>query len=57
MTMTEIQEAAAVLRRLLSSIDAGELRADGAVGAGIVRQLRGAVTALDAVTPPDRRIH
>ena len=50
-------EAAEVLRRLLAAVEAGELDADGPLGAAIVRQLQGAVAALEAVAQLGRRIH
>lgn len=48
-------EAAAVLRRLLAAVEAGELYADGPVGSGVVRQMRGAVVALEAVAGDEER--
>ena len=57
------EEAAAVLRRLLAAVESGELNADGPAGAGIVRQMQGAVAALETVaascdkTSPDRPFH
>ena len=45
-------EAAAVLRRLLDAVEAGELDADGPLGTRVLRQLYGAMTALEAVAPP-----
>lgn len=47
------REAAAILRRLLDAVDAGELAAGGPLGANVIRQLRGAVAALDAVAAPE----
>ncbi len=44
-------EAAALLRRLLVAIEAGEFDADGPVGSGIVRQMQGAALALEALRP------
>lgn len=41
-----LAEAAAVLRRVLLAVEAGELEAVGPVGAGMLRQLQGAVAAL-----------
>jgi hypothetical protein len=56
-TTREVREAAAVLRRLLDAVDGGQVMAEGPVGAGVVRQVRGAIVALDAVamTTVDRR--
>lgn len=48
-------EAATVMRRLLVAVDDGDLRADGPVGARIVRGLHGAVVALEAVGSSTRR--
>jgi hypothetical protein len=45
-------EAARLLRALLDAVAAGELDADGPVGANCVRQMRGAVAALEALTKP-----
>lgn len=42
-------EAAAVLRRLLDAVEAGDLDADGPKAARVVRQLYGAAAALEVV--------
>lgn len=52
-TAEDAREAAAVLRRLLDAVEAGELDADGPLGARVVRQLHGAVAALHAVEQHD----
>jgi hypothetical protein len=60
---SDAEEAAAVLRRLLAATESGELQADGPLGAGLVRQMRGAAAALEAVAesadelPPGRPFH
>ncbi len=51
-TKREVREAAAVLRRLLDMVDAGDVTAEGPVGTGVVRQVRGAIVALEAVATP-----
>lgn len=53
-TRREVREAAAVLRRLLDMVDAGEVTAEEPLGAGVVRQVRGALVALDAVATTQR---
>lgn len=40
-------DAAAVLRRLLDAVEAGELEAEGPLGVRVVRQLHGAAIALE----------
>lgn len=53
-TKREVREAAAVLRRLLDAVDRGDVTAEGPVGAGVVRQLRGAIVALDTAAATDQ---
>jgi hypothetical protein len=50
----DLEQTALLLRRLLDSIDEGELTADGPVGAGMVRRLEGALLALDALRRPGK---
>ncbi len=56
-TKREVREAAAVLRRLLDAVERGDIRADGSLGAGIVRRLEGAIAALGALADVERRDH
>ncbi len=49
MSKNDVQEAAEVLRRVLTQVKSGQLSAEGRRGAPVVNRLRGAVHALDAV--------
>ena len=53
----DAREAAQIVQRLLDAVEAGELDADGPLGANLIRQLRGALTALEAIAEPYRPIH
>ena len=53
----DAREAAQILQRLLDAVEAGELDADGPLGANLIRQLRGALAALEAIAEPDQPIH
>lgn len=48
-TADNAREAAVVLRRLLDAVDVGELEAHGPLAGRVVRQLHGAVVALDVL--------
>jgi hypothetical protein len=51
-TRRERAEAAAVLRRLLDAVESGELDVGSAHGRRLLRQLEGAVAALEAADEP-----
>jgi len=54
-TKAEMIEAAAMLRRLLAAVEAGELEADTPKGAVLRRHIEGAAAAWEEAARPRRR--
>ena len=52
MTREDQEQAADLLRRLLDSIDHGDLSADGPAAVALVRRLEGALLAVEALGEP-----
>lgn len=52
LSKSDRRETVVLLRRLLDAVHRGELSADGPVGAGLVRRLEGAATALELTDRP-----
>ena len=56
-TRRDVADAGQAIQRVLDAVDRGDLAADDAVRANIIRQLRGAVVALGLVARPRRFSH
>jgi len=54
-TRAEMLEGAAMLRRLLAAVEAGELEADTPMGAVLRRHIEGAAAAWEEAARPRRR--
>lgn len=53
MRVADIEAAQALLQRLLTAVDQGELSADTPVGRALAQHMRGALAALDALEAMD----